>query len=236
LPCNRSFKFISNLLLRFSPQRANGWAHPPHGFGVRAFATELTAMRVEQLKSREVSQVGWSGSRGALLPPGPLKTALATITARGSSPAKRPFHRTDTMLKTVPGPVNFRPPGHAGSRQQLRGCSLFYEFLFRHYHRLSRDTGPGGSLPAFAWGDVAQRLNPYPAHYRPAFAFSTILCPQSYRSTLQLAFPRLSSHRARFEYSVVRGRTTGLPRSARVPARVRSPLYAGGAPSAIDDA
>jgi len=162
-------------------------------------------------------------------------------------PCKRPFHGTrlwrrslqslhDTMLKTVPGPVNFRPPDHAGSRQQLRGCSLFYEFLFRHYHRLSRDTGPGGSLPAFAWGDVAQRRNPYPAHYRLAFAFSTILCPQSYRLALRLAFPRLFSLRARFGYLVVRGRTTGLPRSARVPARVRSLLYAGGAPSAIDDA
>jgi hypothetical protein len=55
-----------------------------------------------------------------------------------------------------------------------------------------------------------------------AFPFSTILYPQSHRLALRLAFPM--------------GRTLGLPRSARVPAWVRSLLYTGGAPSAIDDA
>ena len=34
------------------------------------------------------------------------------------------------------------------------------------------------------------RLNPYPTHYRLAFAFSTILYPQSHRLALRLAFPR----------------------------------------------
>jgi len=66
------------------------------------------------------------------------------------------------------------------------------------------------------------RRNPYPPHYKAAFAFSTILYPQSHRLTLRLAFSE--------------ERTTGLPRSARVPAWVRSLLYAGGAMSAIDDA
>ena len=33
------------------------------------------------------------------------------------------------------------------------------------------------------------RLNPYPPHYRGAFAFSTILCPQSRRLALRFAFP-----------------------------------------------
>jgi len=41
---------------------------------------------------REASEaVGWSGSRGALLPPSPLRTALATFTARGSSRSNAPF-------------------------------------------------------------------------------------------------------------------------------------------------
>jgi len=38
--------------------------------------------------------VGWSGSQGALLPPGPLGTVHATFAAHSSSLYKRPFHRT----------------------------------------------------------------------------------------------------------------------------------------------
>src|SRR5262245_18508077 len=62
----------------------------------------------------------------------------------------------------------------------------------------SRPPTPEGSLPAFAWGDVAQGLNPYPAHYRPAFASSLVLYPQPRRLALRLTFPR--------------GRATGFPR------------------------
>ncbi len=36
----------------------------------------------------------------------------------------------------------------------------------------------------------ASRLNPYPPHYKVAFASSILLCPQPYRLTLQLAFPK----------------------------------------------
>ena len=32
--------------------------------------------------------------------------------------------------------------------------------------------------------------NPYPSHYKTAFAFSTILYPQSHRLALRLAFPK----------------------------------------------
>ena len=44
------------------------------------------------------------------------------------------------------------------------------------------------------------QLNPYPAHYRPAFAFSTFLCPHLYQPPLRVAFPF--------------GRDMGLPSSA----------------------
>ena len=47
--------------------------------------------------------------------------------------------------------------------------------------RFSRDERPEGSQPAFAWGDLAQGLNPYPPDYRTAFAFSLILYPPSHR-------------------------------------------------------
>jgi len=46
-------------------------------------------------------------------------------------------------------------------------------------------------------------LNPYPAHYRRAFAFSLFLYRLPYQHASQRAFPR--------------GRATGLPRSAVVP-------------------
>jgi hypothetical protein len=47
-----------------------------------------------------------------------------------------------------------------------------------------------GSQPAFAWGDVAVKLNPYPAENRPAFAFSLTRYPQPRRLILRLAFPK----------------------------------------------
>jgi hypothetical protein len=43
---------------------------------------------------------------------------------------------------------------------------------------------------------VGQSLNPYPVHYKPAFAFSGILYPLLYRLTLRLAFPLQGEHRA----------------------------------------
>jgi hypothetical protein len=48
-----------------------------------------------------------------------------------------------------------------------------------------------------SWDNVALRRNPYPFHYRTAFAFSTILCPPS----LSLPCGRLA----------IAGRGTGLP-------------------------
>ena len=92
-----------------------------------------------------------------------------------------------------------------------------YRFL-----RCCRAETPEGSLPACAEEHVASRLNPSPPHDKAAFACSILLYPQPYRLTLRLTFPS--------------GRATGLPRSAFVPARVRSGFYAGGAPSATGDA
>ena len=84
-------------------------------------------------------------------------TAQATQTpfSRDAASKHTPQNLHDTTLKTTPVPMNLRSLNNAGSRQQLLGCSLFYELLFRCHHQLSRDERPGGSLPAFAWGDVA---------------------------------------------------------------------------------
>jgi len=52
---------------------------------------------------------------------------------------------------------------------------------------------PCVSLPVFTWDDVAFRLNPYPPHYRAAFAFYAILYPHCQQFTLRftcsLGFP-----------------------------------------------
>jgi hypothetical protein len=67
--------------------------------------------------------------------------------------------------------------------------------------------------------DVAHRRNPYPPHYRAAFASSSILCPQPRQVILRLPCPR-------------RGETTRLPRSVTVTERVRFCLSTGGATAA----
>ena len=117
-------------------------------------------------------------------------------------------------------PVDGMPARHrVGSRTSKRCRRRHICFAPQvSWPRFSRDERPEGSQPAFAWGDVVLGLNPYPAHYRPAFACSLLLYPQPHRLALRFAFPG--------------GRTAGLPRSVAVPAWVRSCLSAGGASSA----
>ena len=56
--------------------------------------------------------------------------------------------------------------------------------------RLSRDERPEGSRPAFAWGDLARGLNPYPSDYGTAFASSLIPYPPSHRYRLAAGLPQ----------------------------------------------
>ena len=75
-------------------------------------------------------------------------------------------------------------------------CFVSFVSLFK----FSRKERPDGSLPVFTRDDVTIRFNPYPLHYRAAFAFSIFFCPQPRWLPLQVAFPD--------------GRATGLPCSA----------------------
>jgi hypothetical protein len=77
------------------------------------------------------------------------------------------------------------------------------------------------------WDDIALRLNPYPAHYRPAFACSLLLYPQSRGPLLRVAFL--------CDNALSHGETTGLPRSATVTVWVRPRLFAGGASTAPEE-
>src|SRR5690606_32623279 len=87
------------------------------------------------------------------------------------------------------GPVNAVPDRRlVGGRTRAILRSHLHSLLSR-LAKQSRKEGPSGSLLAFARGDVALRLNPYPLHYRAAFAFSTILCPHPQRHSLRFACP-----------------------------------------------
>ena len=56
--------------------------------------------------------------------------------------------------------------------------------------RRSRAETPKGSQPAFAEGDLARRLNPYPSHYGAALASSLLLYPPPHRRRLAAGLPR----------------------------------------------
>ena len=110
----------------------------------------------------------------------------------------------DTRLEPTHIAVSCRPvhlvPFHltVGGRTSKRvRCHLLC--LLCLLIKFSRQERPNGSLLAFAQDDVALWRNPYPSHYRAAFAFSVFLCPQPHRPSLRLA--------------VLSRRITGFPRS-----------------------
>jgi hypothetical protein len=96
-------------------------------------------------------------------------------------------------------PPDRKPVGECTS--QCRHCRHLPSLLER-LAKVSGDERPDGRLRACAWGDVACGLNPYPSHYRMAFASSILLLPHAYRLALRCAFPG--------------GRRTGFPCSASI--------------------
>src|SRR5271165_6271771 len=121
-------------------------------------------------------------------------------------------HLHDTGLELT-GVTRRRPHQQASCRHLL--C------LPSQLLRCSRAETPEGSQPAFAWGDLTGRLNPYPSGYWTAFASSPVLNPPSPRPPLRRAYPE--------------GRTTGLPRSTDVSRMVRLCLFAGGSTAAAGE-
>ena len=105
---------------------------------------------------------------------------------------------------TPPSPYALGAPApSSGGRvhQQCRHCRHLLSLL-RRLAKLSGDARPDGRQRAFARGDVARGLNPYPPHYRMAFASSILLLPHVYQLALRRAFPH--------------GRRTGFPCSVSV--------------------
>jgi hypothetical protein len=73
------------------------------------------------------------------------------------------------------------------SRGSRRCCHLLC--LLWWFASLSRHERPRGSLLTFVRSNVAWWRNPYPPHYRAAFAFSAFLCPLLCQHSLRFAFP-----------------------------------------------
>src|SRR6266849_8091845 len=93
---------------------------------------------------------------------------------------------------------------------QCRHCRHLPSLL-KGLAKVSGDERPDGRLLACAWGDVARGLNPYPSHYRMAFASSILPLPHAYRLALRLTFPC--------------GGRTGLPCSVLVTTNGVGALY-----------
>ena len=163
-----------------------------------------------------------SGKEALSPAPPPLRTARAPFDASSSSIEQRPCEirpgaappADDTPSRTRLLPwtganlsVTTAVPAtertsvaEAAPAKVVATSPTFLRHFLRRFADVSRPTTPEGSLPAFAWGDVAGWLNPYPPYYRAAFASSLLLYPQPHRLALRFAFPC--------------GRATGLPRCA----------------------
>src|SRR5262245_19136524 len=126
-----------------------------------------------------------------------LARRLTLLAERGRATANTWLwpHLHHTRLE----PRHRQPVGECTS--QCRHCRHLPSLLTR-LAKLSGDARPDGRQRAFAQGDIARGLNPYPSHYRMAFASSILPLPHVHRLALRLAFPH--------------GRRTGLPCSVSV--------------------
>ena len=120
-------------------------------------------------------------------------------------PCQRPL-RNAVMPHTLapPSPYALGAPAPSSGGRVHQQCRHYRHLLslLRRLAKLSGDARPDGRLRACAWGHVARGRNPYPSHYRMAFASSLLLLPHAYQLALRLAFPH--------------GRRTGLPCSVSI--------------------
>src|SRR5215813_13339738 len=122
-------------------------------------------------------------------------------------PCQRPLRDAVMPRPTLAPPSLYAlgaPAPSAGGRVHQSVCRHCRHLpsLLRRFAKVSGDARPNGRLPAFAWSDVARGRNPYPPHYRVAFASSILPFPHVYRLALRLTFPC--------------GRRTGFPCSVSV--------------------
>ena len=77
--------------------------------------------------------------------------------------------------------------------------------LLNRFANLSRDARPAWEVSPLSRGVMLHALNPYPSHYRMAFASSGVPYPHPHGLTLRLAFP----FRERYGLTTFRTSTIG---------------------------
>jgi hypothetical protein len=165
--------------------------------------------------------------------PPPLRTVHASFPAYGSSIGQRTYGSTRSpalALRTTCTILSGSQQRNRRKPHQQERCapptflhcllkSVCLTFHVRQHQREVCRLSPRDH--------VANRLNPYPAHYRPAFACSLLLYPPPRQ--------RLSRGRLPCDNGLSQGETTGLPRSAAVTVWVRPRFFAGGATTAPEE-
>src|SRR5215471_2660732 len=150
-------------------------------------------MAPEEIRRKRVAQV--SGKATALLSPPPLRTRRASLPAARSS-------LSNALIGTRLAAFTIL----AWSRRTFRvgGCTngIFrYHLLFplSRFARFSREERPEGSLPAFAWSNVAKGSTPIHSITERHSLFPS----SSTRTAIDLPYG-LSSQRERYGFTVFR--------------------------------
>ena len=114
-----------------------------------------------------------------------LKQETTHVSQHAVNPIGLEGHLHGTRTEPAPEwPRWWQPHQQAPLRPRRHLCCAAQ----RRLAVLSRASPPEGSLPACPGDDVAGWLNPYPAHYRSAFACSLVLYPLPCQVVLRLPF------------------------------------------------
>ena len=133
------------------------------------------------------------GSRGLLPAPRPLRTGLDSFPSSGSSLSNAPWWDAlaETRLCELHDkhllPSNVSVNGRTSQTEVRRHLLSRFDGLSSYL--VTRDPAEVCSLSRGVMLPPARARNPYPTHYRSAFAFSAIPYPQTHRHALRLAFP-----------------------------------------------
>jgi hypothetical protein len=142
---------------------------------------------------------GWQPTRFSsqgrrLLPWLPWQKSMTSLTSEGNHaepprappPTRRNLH--DTHLEPAKRAVHHHTFGSRTSKPC--GCRPICFAPLAGWPGSLVTEDPREVCRLSPWDDIVCGRNPYPAHYRPAFACSLILCPQPCQVVLRLPFPR----------------------------------------------
>ena len=132
----------------------------------------------------------WSGSQGSLLNPSPIRTVLVSFPTHGSSLSKAAFQQPGFTTSNMWSLFSLYNTHSQPSCVIRRKMHIQWRPVFICFSSFE------GSVNSLVKKDHVEvcllshrimsfQLNPYPAHYRPAFAFSTFLCPHLYQPPLR---------------------------------------------------